>query len=111
MWDDFKVFAKDYGSVVAAITALSLAGGFGRWLLSKFYKPKLEILSLRSFKQYKDLTLWRFAIKNKGNEIAKNVQADVIAIYDNDKKRIDFLPVPLKWTHRTCEPRNILPFQ
>jgi hypothetical protein len=50
-------------------------------------------------------------IKNSGNEIAKRVQADVVEIYYKNKLKINYVPVPLRWTHINVENREILPNQ
>ncbi len=50
-------------------------------------------------------------IKNEGNVLAKNVQVDVIEIEDSGKRRENFLPIPLRWTHLDNESRDILPKQ
>jgi gas vesicle protein len=114
-----KSFFEQYGTLIgtsiASATALFIAVG-GRWLRSKFYKSKLKVVDFKKFAQKRDedtslLIVWRIVIKNCGNETAKNVQADVTKIYDNEIKRPGFLPVPLKWTHLDNESRNILPGQ
>ena len=75
--------------------------------MSKFYKPELKIVDFGPFKQASNLKVWRIAIKNCGNEVAKNVQADVTKIYDKGQERKNFLTVPLQWTHLNSESRDI----
>jgi len=114
-----KSFLEQYGTLIgtsiASGTALFIAVG-GKWLRSKFYKANLKVVDFKKFVQHGDkstklLVVWRIVLKNRGNETARNVQADVIKIYDNEKKRSGFLPVPLKWTHLDNESRDILPGQ
>jgi len=111
VWETIKIIIRDYGSLIASITALFIAGGGGRWLMTKFYRPKLEIVGFGPHKQASNLKVWRIVIKNYGNEVARNVQADVIKIYDKNKERENFLPIPLQWTHLNQESRDIFPGQ
>lgn len=114
-----KSFFEQYGTLigtsVASGMALFIAVG-GKWLRSKFYKSNLKIVDFKKYIQKRDndtslLVVWRMVVKNCGNETARNVQADVIKIYDNETKREGFLPVPLRWTHLNNESRDILPGQ
>lgn len=108
VFDFLKTFSSERGALIASITALFIAGGGGRWLLSIFYKPRLTIIGFRPYKQVSGLKVWRIIIKNVGNEAAQNVQADVVNIYDNGEERKNFLPIPLRWTHLDSESREIL---
>ncbi|MCW1887973.1 MAG: hypothetical protein KIH67_000245 [Candidatus Moranbacteria bacterium] len=104
-------FAKE--ALVAAATALFIAGGGGRWLLSLVYKPKLKIMGYQPFRQVGYLKVWRMAIKNVGNEVAEDVQATTLKVFDDGEERRNFLPVPLRWTHfnQNQMKRDILPGQ
>jgi hypothetical protein len=100
-------FFVQYGALIASATALFIAIG-GNWLRSKVFKSDLRVIGFRNFKQQENLIVWRIILQNKGHDTAENVQADVIEISDDGKKRGDFLPIPLKWTHLDTESRNIL---
>ena len=100
-------------ALVAAMTALFIAGGGGRWLLSLVYRPRLKIVGYQPFRQVGYLKVWRAAIKNVGNEVAEDVQATTLAVFDDGKQRRNFLPIPLRWTHLNQGQvgRDILPGQ
>ncbi len=107
---------KDYGALIGALIASSIAlflgGGGGNWIKAWFSKPTLRILSLKGLHHTHELDVWRLLIKNEGKAIAKNVQVEVIEITDDgNKKRENFLPLPLRWTHLDTEARDILPGQ
>lgn len=117
--DSFSSFLKQgflarYGTLIASFTALFIAV-FGRvlarWGKSLLYKPKLKIVGFKKFSQTPTLSVWRLAVKNSGNIVAKKVQAEVVGILDGGKKRQNFLAVPLRWTHLDRELRSILPGQ
>ncbi|OGG12955.1 hypothetical protein A2773_01970 [Candidatus Gottesmanbacteria bacterium RIFCSPHIGHO2_01_FULL_39_10] len=98
------------GSLVASGIALFLGGGGGRWLKGSIYKPKMKVEgNIRRFRQ--NHYSWRIAIKNYGNDTAKDVQVNVTKIIENGIPRENFLPMPLVWTHWGSETRNILPKQ
>lgn len=99
---------KDFGALIASLTALFIAGGGGRFLSSLFYKPKLSVVAFRRFKQKDELAVWRILIKNEGNDTARDVQADIEKVYDEGRERKNFLTVPLQWTHLNEEKRDIL---
>lgn len=61
-------------------------------------KPVLEIVGLKKYKQG-ELIVWRLLIKNNGNDIANDVQAEISKLYDGIALRINYLPAPLRWTH------------
>lgn len=103
-----------WSSLIPSLIALLIAGGIGKFIKPHLgIKPKLEILGLQRFLQGHQV--WRIAVINNGLEIAKNVQVDVVKIYDGNVLRENFLPMPLPWTHRDTHPdkenRNILPKQ
>lgn len=112
IFETFKnLFQKE--ALIAALTALFLAGGGGRWIKSFFYRPKIEVSGYAPFKQADNLKVWRLSLKNTGNDIAYNVQANTISIFDKGEERRNFLPIPLRWTHlnQLQMDRNILPGQ
>lgn len=96
-------FLKDYGaligSLIASTIALFLGGGGGNWIKSWFLMPVLKVLSLKRLHHTHELDVWRLLIRNEGKAIAKNVQVEVIEIIDDgNKKRDNFLPLPLRTT-------------
>lgn len=99
-----------WGSIIASLTALFIAVGGARVIKRLIgIRPELKLIG---FKRYHQATYyWRLAIKNSGKEVAKKVQVNVTAIYDDGKKRENFLAIPLRWTHLNCESRDILPSQ
>lgn len=109
-------FLKDYGELIGALIASSVAlflgGGGGNWIKTLFSKPALKVLSLKRLHHTHELDVWRVLIKNEGKAIARNVQVEVVEIIDDsNKKRENFLPLPLRWTHLDTETRDILPSQ
>lgn len=99
-----------WGPIIASLTALFLGGGGGRYISPILgFKPKLEISSLKKFSQSPNV--WRLLIKNTGKNTALDVQVDIVEVKDDGEVRENFLPVPLRWTHKDCENRDILPGQ
>lgn len=99
-----------WSSVLPSIVALLIAGGIGRFIKPYLgIKPELEVLELNRFLQAHHV--WRLAIVNNGRETAKNVQVDLVKMYDESVPRENFLPMPLPWTHTDKESRDILPKQ
>ena len=99
-----------WSSILPSIVALLVAGGIGRYIKPYLgIKPRLEVLELIRFHQAH--YIWRLAIVNNGRETAKNVQVDVVKIYDEGVLRENFLPMPLPWTHTDKESRDISPKQ
>lgn len=111
--NNFDLFAK-YGALIGALiassVALFLAAGGGEWLKRKFIKPKLKIVG-NIIRYTQSHYQWRITVLNDGNDTAKNVQVNVTRIVDDGKPRINFLPMPLGWTHFGGEVRDILPKQ
>lgn len=105
------IFKLEFWSTVfPSIVALLVAGGIGRYIKPYLgIKPCLEVLELVRFHQAH--YIWRLAIVNNGRETAKNVQVDVVKIYDEGVLRENFLPMPLPWTHTDKESRDISPKQ
>lgn len=100
-----------YGTWAAVIVALVVAV-WGRTLKTWFYNPQISILEITRFNHHHRLDVWRLAIKNTGNDSAKVVQVDIVEIIDDkNKKRENFLSIPLRWTHIDKEYRDILPGQ
>ena len=96
-------FIKTYGGLIgtfiASATALFIAGGGGRWLINKAYKPNLKVTgNIQRYMQA--LQMWRIAITNEGNDTAKNVQAMVTRFIEGGQDRENFVPMPLAWTHQ-----------
>jgi len=97
-------------ALISSLVALFIAGGIGSYIKPRIgIKPELELLVLNRYIQASHY--WRLSIRNKGRETAKSVQIDVTKIIDEGKKRKNFIPVPLRWTHYNCESRDILPKQ
>lgn len=98
-----KNFIEQYGpilaSVIASVVALSIA--IWGWKMRKWFKrPKFEVIGIKKYKQSEILNVWRILIKNCGNDIAENVEAEIMEIFEDEEKRKNFLPSPLRWTHR-----------
>jgi len=106
-----SVFKLEFwSSVLPSVVALLVAGGIGRYIKPYLgIKPNLEVFELVRFHQ--EHYIWRLAIVNNGKETAKNVQVDVVKIYDNGNPRENFLPMPLPWTHTNKESRDVSPKQ
>jgi hypothetical protein len=105
---DVHILLKDYGSIIASITALFLGLGGARWILSKLFKSSIEFVTIKKVDQPPTGSYWRIVLINNGNDIAENVQVDVICMIENKLPRSNFLPVPLRWTHLNCDSRSIL---
>lgn len=88
------------GALVGSITVLVVAI-FNEPFLNRFIRrTKLVVKEAISHIQGKgDLIVYRLLIKNEGSYRAKDVEVDVEQIYENNKPRLNFLPVPLGWTH------------
>jgi len=113
--NSFSIFKIEFWSTfLPSIIALLIAGGIGRYIKPWLgIKPNLEILGLDRYRQTHHV--WRLTVVNSGYKTAKNVQVDVVKIYDENVLRENFLPMPLPWTHRDTHPdkesRDILPKQ
>lgn len=98
--------------LISSVTALIIAV-FGEMMRKWWIKPKLHILkTVEMHEQSVDrmdgitastdywLSVYRIMIENKGNISARDVEVDVVSIYDDiNIKRNNFLPCPLVWTH------------
>lgn len=98
------------GAVVASFTALFIAGGGGKFVKEFFYYPYIK-LPFNVVRNKQNHYMWRIAIQNDGNAIAKDVQVDVISIIEDGRERENFIPMPLRWTHLSTESRDIIPKQ
>ncbi len=76
-----------------------------------FRKPKLKFVKIIKSSQ-KSECVCRLVIKNDSNHLAKNVEFDIERIIHNKKRRENFIPAPLSWTHNNKNPfRDIYPKQ
>jgi hypothetical protein len=100
-----------YGTWAAVVAALTIAV-WGKTLKTFFYKPKITMLDITRFNHNHTLDVWRLPFTNTGNDTAKDVQVEIVEVIDDrNKKRNNFLPIPLLWTHLDKETRDILPRQ
>ena len=98
-----KNFIESYGSFIASFFASLVALSIAIWgwkMGSWFKRPKLKVIRLKKYNQNGGLNVWRILIKNVGNETAKNVESEIIEVYDGAIKRENFLPCPLRWANR-----------
>lgn len=97
-----KNFIERYGSFIASTLASFLALSiaiYGSKMRSWRIKPRFEIIKIEKYMQA-GVKVWRLLIKNSGNDIAKDVQAEILKIYDNGNFRKNYLPAPLRWAHK-----------
>jgi len=94
-------------AILTALTVTFLIDPWKRWFRRTNLIP-IDVISYFQDFQY----IYRLQLRNESCYTAKNVEIDVEGVRDNgDKLRENFVPSPLSWTHRTTEPRNILPHQ
>lgn len=103
------------GTMLAIFVALSISiwgERFKRW---GGYKPSIFILrsleniqiNRRGVRQGQT----RLVFENRGNVPAEEVEVYVNMIYDNQIPRLNFIGVPLSWTHDGRSTRNFQPHQ
>lgn len=106
----FSFWAQIIASFFVIITALIVAY-LMPFMIKLFQKPKLrplKILKVLQTYQY----IYRLTIKNDSNFIAKNVEIDIEGITDDGGvPRENFIPAPLRWTHRDDASRDVFPHQ
>ncbi|MBI2611690.1 hypothetical protein HYW54_03015 [Candidatus Gottesmanbacteria bacterium] len=105
------------GAMVALLT-LIIKENYDRY----FHKSRLVPVEkptedMRVYQEPEDRSLpaqwiYRLELLNDSNYIAKNVEIYIQEVYDNGANfRKNFIPSPLRWTHRDSKPRNIFPHQ
>lgn len=95
------------GTISAVFVAL-----FKEPILEKWfgYRPELKIIdSLENIQGRQGCTRIRF--ENKGKITASDAEVYVSNIYDDNKPRNDFIPVPLYWAHVGISKRDFHPNQ
>lgn len=73
----------------------------------RFGKVLITIEKIILINQTKSLSVMRLPITNDSKDSAENVQAEVIAVYDNRKKRKNFLPSTLRWANHNTDKIDI----
>ena len=87
-------------SIVALIIAL-YGKRMERWRNSPNLKIKGIIPNVQALHNSNtNHNVWRLLVENdKGKDTAREVEIHVIEIERNGNKVVNFLPVPLQWTH------------
>ncbi len=101
------------GTLFATITALVIAI-WGKSLRKLSFWSDIRIIDSQvNFQPSKEGRggYVRFLFKNYGNDTAEDVEVYIDHIQDNDSDRLNFLPVPLRWTHDGRSKRSFHPNQ
>jgi hypothetical protein len=95
--------------LLAPIVALAI----GLW--KDDWRKKIEKSNIKAIKVNKHCQnseyYYRLVLKNEGKYTAKNLEIDIEEVYDDKLKRKNFVPSPLRWTHRDTKPRDVFPSQ
>ncbi|MBK8483661.1 MAG: hypothetical protein IPL31_04755 [Saprospiraceae bacterium] len=84
---------------------------FGDKLKRKLWKPKLKFKNVLQTEQNSFIN-FRLVIENDSNNIAEQVEFDILEVKDNDTLRSNFIPAPHSWTHiENNSLRDIFPHQ
>lgn len=105
------VFQPEFiGAFLSSAVALAIALWQSEW---KRRRERSDIRSLEVISVYqKPSYYYRLVLLNKGKYTARNIEVDVEEVYDDeDRKRDNFIPAPLRWTHINTTTRNIFPNQ
>lgn len=87
------------GAFLVSIVALAIAL-FSEPLKNLWKKTDLTVQGILTNKQGNGNSIYyRISIINNGNYPARDVEAYIDNIYEDNKERKNFLPVPLRWTH------------
>ncbi|MBI4089126.1 MAG: hypothetical protein HY424_00260 [Candidatus Levybacteria bacterium] len=87
------------GAMLASVAALGIAI-FSEQLRGLWRKTNLTVQRILPNEQGNGNSIhYRLLIVNKGSYPAKDVEVYVDKIYENNRERRNFLPVPLRWAH------------
>lgn len=108
------VFTKFLNPVFIAVTTGTLVAFITLvlqdWIKRNWHKPKIKPIEVVP-KFQNDQYIYRLVFTNDSNYLASNVEVDIIKIIDPDRKKRNFVPSPLRWTHGSEKPRSIFPRQ
>jgi len=100
------VFAAVVTGALVSLVTLVLQD----WFKRNWQKPKIKPIEvIPKFQKYQ--YIYRLVFTNDSNYLASNVEVDIIEVIDPDGKKRNFIPSPLRWTHRSEKPRSIFPHQ
>lgn len=105
-WSQF--FLTITGAFVAGLIGLCTVI-FRDWYEKWHNKSNLETIKIAIYEQ-NSRYIYRLILENRGDYSAENAEVELIEIIRN-KKKLNFVPSPMRWTHLNGAVRDIFPNQ